>query len=34
MTMPLDRWRRSITTGVAVLDLQATFLIALRFILH
>jgi hypothetical protein len=34
MKMPSDRWRRSIATGVAVLTMQAAFLIALHFILH
>jgi hypothetical protein len=34
MKMPSDRWRRSITTGVAVLAMQGTFLIALHFVLH
>jgi hypothetical protein len=33
MKMPSDRWRRSITTGVAVLAMQAAFLIALHFVL-
>jgi hypothetical protein len=34
MKMPSDRWRRSITTDVAVLVMQGAFLIALHFILH
>jgi hypothetical protein len=33
MKMPSDRWRRSITTGVAALAMQAAFLIALHFVL-
>ena len=34
MKMPSDRPRHSITAGVAVLAMQAAFLIALHFILH